>query len=103
MTRASTTANQMIAVRKLFRPSSSRRSVIVELFGPAAASLQLADDLAARDAVGPRAEQLGLAQPVELAVDEYEDLLQHVLGERGVARRGADVAAERALHRLEQF
>ena len=53
---------------------------------PSPFAFQLFERFACGDAISPRAEQFRLAQPANLAIDEDEDLLQDVLGQRARSR-----------------
>ena len=55
----------------------------------------------ARDAKRPGAKELGLFQPVQLARDDDEDVLQDVVGVIRSDEPG-DVAAQRRLHASQQ-
>src|SRR5262249_40611416 len=65
-------------------------------------AFEVFERFARRDPIDPRAEQLGVAQPADFAIDENEDLLQDVFGRRARADEAENVTIERLLQHPEE-
>ena len=89
--------------RLLGRGDFVQSLVGAHLIAPAPFAPERPERLARRDAVGPRSEQFRVGEPGQLAVDLDEDLLQDVVGQRGVAGEAPEVAVQSFLDALQQL